>query len=56
MINIEGARISGRLGPDTCGDDRGNMRMAAIGPLVAAGVSAAGGWVVASAGNERGRR
>ncbi|MFL6053176.1 MAG: hypothetical protein ACJ72W_09710 [Actinoallomurus sp.] len=55
-IPIEGARISGRLGPDTCGDDRGNMRMAAIGLLVAAGVSAAGGWVVASAGNERGRK
>jgi hypothetical protein len=56
-IPIEGARISGRLlGPDTCGDDRGNMRMAAIGLLVAAGVSAAGGGVVASAGNERGRK
>lgn len=53
---IEGAWISDRLGPDTCGDDRGNMRMAAIGLLVAAGTSAAGGWAVASAGNERGRK
>lgn len=52
-VPIEGARISGRLmGPDTCGDDRGTMRMAAIGLLVAAGVSAAGGWGVASARNE----
>jgi hypothetical protein len=55
-IPIEGARISDRLGPDTCGDDRSNMRMAAIGLLVAAGVSAAGGWAVASAGNGRRRK
>ena len=56
-IPIEGARIPGcLLAPGICGDDRGNMRMAAIGLLLAAGVSAADGWVVARAANERGRK